>query len=203
MSRNPAFPRAINTVSWEHNGNRVTAREMKTLSFLILVAIGLSGCQTPPPRQTVLPPKMVETQPVPGAQPAPEKLQRALLDTDYDFARASEEKGAPEAFFDFLTADATLLPEGEPAIKGRDAIKVYLSARPQGLLTWKPREAGIGVGSDVGYTTGAYEFRENSTDGRPQIRYGKYVTIWNKQPDGSWKAGLTISNSSPPPGERR
>ena len=55
------------------------------------------------------------------------------------------------------------------------------------------------VERDVGYTRGSYVFRANGPDGKPQISYGKYVTIWRKQADGEWKFVLDIGNHSPPP----
>ena len=35
-------------------------------------------------------------------------------------------------------------------------------------------------------------------DGTPMGDFGKYATIWKKQPDGSWKVVLDIVNSDVP-----
>jgi ketosteroid isomerase-like protein len=169
--------------------------------LLFLAVFGLTGCQNMQPQPHPVAPTVA-----PKAQPVEERHEdkvRALLDTDMDFARASEEKGAPEAYFEFLAPDATLLPEGELPILGRDAIKVHQAAGPQGLLTWKPRAVEVARSGELGYTWGSYEFRENNPERRPPIQYGKYLTAWKKQPNGAWKATILIRNSSPPPGERR
>jgi ketosteroid isomerase-like protein len=126
-----------------------------------------------------------------------------LLEADLAFSRLCEEKGAATAFYEFLTPDAVNLPPGEFPIKGREAIRVHLSAGPQGVLTWKPAGAETSRSGDLGYTWGAYEFSVTGPDGRPQTSYGKYVTIWKKQADGSWKVVLDTGNSSPPPTQRR
>lgn len=168
--------------------------------MLLPAALCLAGCDSLQ-QQHASAPKVA-----PKAEPEPdhrEERKRALLDTDMDFARTSEEKGAPEAFAEFLAADAMLLPEGELPIQGRDAIKVHQAAGPQGLLTWKPRGVEIAGSGDLGYTWGAYEFREKNPDGRPAVHNGKYVTTWRKQADGSWKAALLIKNASPSAEERR
>jgi ketosteroid isomerase-like protein len=168
--------------------------------LLFFAVFNLAGCENMQRQQTVAPKIAPKAEPVVEHH---EDRRRVLLDTDMDFARISEEKGAPEAFFEFLAADATLLPEGELPIEGRDAIKVHQAAGPQGLLTWKPRAVEVATGGDLGYTWGSYEFRENSSESRQAIRYGKYVTVWKREPNGPWKAVLLIRNSSPPAGERR
>jgi ketosteroid isomerase-like protein len=126
-----------------------------------------------------------------------------LLDTDIDFSRVSVEKGAAEAFFEFLAPDAISLPVGEFPIRGRDAIKIHLAAGPQGILAWTPVEAEVARSGDLGYTWGNYEFRSEGPDGKRQITYGKYISIWKKQTDGSWKVMLDGGNPSPPPTQRR
>jgi ketosteroid isomerase-like protein len=169
---------------------------------LLVGVLAIAGCQNPDSRHSVAPTVLPKTE-----GPAPEEhaadRRRALLDTDIDFARASEEKGTAEAYLEFLTPDATLLPEGELPIQGRDAIKVHQAAGPEGILLWKPRAVEVASSGDLGYTWGTCEFRQSNPQGRQGARYGKYVTAWKKQPDGAWKAHLLIRNSSPPPEQRR
>jgi ketosteroid isomerase-like protein len=189
-------------------------------AFAAVIVLLLTGCATmtpapPPPRQQpqVLAPKAAAEVPVVSSQPPQVHVQppqvnqdaarRALLEADFDFARASEDKGAADAFYDFLDENALLLPEGELPITGRDAIRVRQAAEPQGLLTWRPHESQVSASGDLGYTWGAYEFREKNAEGRAQIRYGKYLCVWKKEPDGAWKVMVRSSNPSPPPSERR
>jgi len=182
---------------------------------LLPLCVGLllfAGCETPhtpqpiTPITTAAPSKTIEPAvPSKATAPAPEEdpavRRRALLDTDIDFARVSEEKGTAEAYLEFLAADAILLPDGELPIQGRDAIRVHHAAGPEGVLLWKPR--AVEVAGELGYTWGVCEFHQSNPEGRQAVRYGKYVTTWKKQPDGVWKAQLLIRNSSPPPEQRR
>jgi len=166
--------------------------EARKWVITLLALVGLCGCATTThPPVTVLP--VIST----------EANRKALLDADSAFSRLSEEKGAAQAFYQFLAPEATYLPMGGPPIKGREAIRIHLSAGTNGVLKWKPAEADVARSGDSGYTWGNYEFQSTGPDGQAQTNYGKYITVWRKQPDGSWKAVLDGSNLSPPPSERR
>jgi len=130
-----------------------------------------------------------------------EAERQALLQRDVAFSETSEKKGAAQAFYEFMTADATLLQTGDPPIKGIETIKVRMAAGEQGTLTWKPEEASVAASGDMGYTWGNFEFKSQNPDRKPT--YGKYVSVWKKQEDGSWKAVLCSVNSSPDRGARR
>ncbi|HSU53135.1 MAG TPA: DUF4440 domain-containing protein [Candidatus Dormibacteraeota bacterium] len=163
-----------------------------------------------PSTAPVLPPKALTSTPVtppplatPPASTNTENARRILLDADFDFAQESEERGAAQAFFDFSAPEATLLPDGALPVKGRDAIQVFYAARPKGTLTWRPHDAEVAASADLGYTWGNYEFRESNAEGGPRVSYGKYVSLWKKEPDGTWKLVLHSVNTSPAPGERR
>jgi len=160
-------------------------------------------------------PKAAEPTPAPAPKPAPapivmkhsapkinlEAERQALLDRDNAFSETSQAKGAAQAFYEFMATDATLLQTGEPPIKGIETIKVRLTAGPQGTLTWKPSEVEVSAAGDLGYTWGTYEFRSKNSERKPT--YGKYVNVWKKQGDGTWKVVLTASNASPDTGTRR
>jgi ketosteroid isomerase-like protein len=182
---------------------------MKTAEVFFLIAlVGLPACSTTHSSKTNLEMERAAA----NDRPVVDSVLRSadadaksakLLQTDLAFSRLCEEKGAAAAFYEFLTPEATSLPPGEFPIKGREAIRVHWSAGPQGALTWKPATAQVARSGELGYTWGTYEFSVSGPDGRPQISYGKYVTIWKKQADGSWKVLLDTGNSSPPPTQGR
>ena len=67
-------------------------------------------------------------------------------------------------------------------------------------LVWDPDTATIAAGGDLGYTIGRYQLRRLSPDGSfAVLSTGRYLTIWRKQADGSWKAELDTGNPDPPP----
>lgn len=53
-------------------------------------------------------------------------------------------------------------------------------------IRWQPLDAAISSSGDLGYTIGAYEI-VRSGENAGVVTTGKYVTIWKKQADGSWK----------------
>jgi ketosteroid isomerase-like protein len=119
-----------------------------------------------------------------------------LLGTDLAFSRACEEKGAPEAFYEFMSADGVCLLPGEAPIEGRDAIKVYFAAGAVASISWKPR--GWEIGSNLGYTWGTYESRA-SQETSAAVSKGKYVLVWKKESDETWRAVLFATSPGPKP----
>jgi ketosteroid isomerase-like protein len=122
-----------------------------------------------------------------------------LVKTDRDFAAFAQQHGVANGFREFAAPDAMSLPMGEAPIHGRDAIFRAMSDSPPGQLSWEPSGGEIARSGDLGYTWGTYEFRTSDTEGKPVTRHGKYVTVWKKQRDGSWKYVVDIGNSNPPP----
>lgn len=152
-----------------------------------------------PSKETVAP-KPVQSEP----PEADLEVQRnALLERDLSFCRMCEEKGAAEAFYEFLAPEAVELSAGQPPIRGRDAIKVHLAAGPQGFLTWQPQAADVSRSGDMGFTWGTAIFQSKGVDEKPLVSYRKYVAVWKKQKSAGWKVVLFSSNPSPPPAERR
>lgn len=142
------------------------------------------------------------TAPVPVALDV-EAERSSLLEADLSFSRRSEEKGAAQAFYEFLAPDGVTLSAGEPPIRGREAIKVHFAVGPQGFFTWQPIAADVSGSGDVGYTWGTANFQTKGSDDKPRIVYSKYVTVWRKQNGGRWKVVLFSTSPSPPPTERR
>ena len=98
-------------------------------------------------------------------------------------------------------ADAYLLAPNAPLIEGREAIQAVfadLEAIPEYSLSWEPTDAEVGDAGDLGYTIGAYEMRM-APEGTPITIVGKYMTIWKKQADGTWKVAVDMFNADGPP----
>ncbi len=123
-----------------------------------------------------------------------------LMAVDREFAHATAARGI-DGWMTYVAADAAFMPDGADPVRGTAAIRAFYTpafARPSYSLTWQPAEADVSRSGDLGYTYGQYESRSTGQDGRPATSRGKYVTIWKKQVDGSWKAVVDIGNSSPP-----
>lgn len=128
-----------------------------------------------------------------------EKEKENLIKTDIEFSRTSVEKGAAEAFYLYLADDAVQLPAGFPPIVGREKIRESMSGSSKAVLKWEPAKADVAKSGDLGYTWGNYEISWQGEEGKTEKLYGKYLNLWKKQPDGTWKAIVDIGNQSPPP----
>jgi ketosteroid isomerase-like protein len=122
-------------------------------------------------------------------QKAPDlkKEKEKLLETDRLFSKTSKEKGFAGAFALFLSEEARMFQNNFPPIEGTADIVMFLSENTTGTVTWEPYFVEISASADLGYTLGKYESTDASSPGRGSVSYGHYVTIWKKQPDGSWK----------------
>ncbi len=101
-----------------------------------------------------------------------------------------------------LADDAVFFGDGMPRITGKAAIRqawTDMSKAPGFSISWLPEGAVVAASGDLGYTFGSNEFRLNDAKGVRVTTKGKYVTIWRKQADGSWKAIVDTGNSDAPP----
>jgi ketosteroid isomerase-like protein len=57
----------------------------------------------------------------------------------------------------------------------------------------------MAASGDLGFTTGPWEAKADIKDEKPQ-GYGHFVTVWKKQPDGSWKFVVDLGISHPQSG---
>ncbi len=98
----------------------------------------------------------------------------------------------------YFAEDAELLIPGEPTLTGRDAIEVilvkWLSGPPRTLEIVKSDVRSAG---DMAVDRAIRTVREgDSPDGA--VRTGKYVMVWQRWSDGTWKIVWDIWNSNAP-----
>jgi len=112
----------------------------------------------------------------------------------------SESIDDTDAFLSFFANGAHFMPFGAPLAQG-DAIRATwegLIAMPGFGLKWQATSAEVAGSGDIGYTIGSFELTVEQ-DGTATLSEGKYVTVWHKQADGSWKTQVDIFNSNGPP----
>lgn len=135
----------------------------------------------------------IQAQAVKPSKSAPvrDDLQK-LVETEQAFARTAAEKGTKAAFLSFLADDGIIFNPTEA--NG----KLVWRAREEtpALLAWSPAWADISSDGKLGYTTGGWELRPKGKADKPTA-FGEYVTIWQKQSDGSFKAVLDIGIGHP------
>lgn len=98
----------------------------------------------------------------------------------------------------FYADDAIAYPPNEPAAFGRvAATKVWAAyfAEPSFKISWKTTHAEVAASGDFGYTAGTYEDSYTGAEGKVVHEVGKFMCVWKRQPDGSWKAHRDFWNS--------
>jgi ketosteroid isomerase-like protein len=101
------------------------------------------------------------------------------------------------AFFD---DQGSMLSPNDPIATGKAAIsKLIAGDFSFGELTWQVDKAGVSKSGDLGYTSGRYIFSFKGPSGKPATDNGKYLTVWKKQADGSWKVLFDMFNTDLPP----
>lgn len=127
--------------------------------------------------------------------------ERVLLERDAEFDRVTAAEGM-EGFLSFIADDAAFFPANAAIVTGREAVGaawVEVLTTPGVSLRWQPIKAELARSGELGYTYGRYQLTATDAEGQSITRYGKYVTIWKKQPDGAWRVVVDIGNASPPP----
>ncbi len=97
--------------------------------------------------------------------------------------------------------DAVFEPPNTPSAKGVDAIRAWceplFTQMKTKTLTVSNKE--IDVSGDIAVDTGDYDWTLTPAAGGGDVRsVGRYVAIWHRQADGSWKTTRNIWNSSEP-----
>jgi hypothetical protein len=110
-----------------------------------------------------------------------------IWSADSSFSDLAIRMGLPFAFSN--TAAPTGVVFGDPAlIVGPDAIRTYLSEQAGGSsLTWHPVYADVAASRDLGFTVGEYVSTGRGPSGATVQRFGKYLTVWQRQGNGDWR----------------
>ena len=93
--------------------------------------------------------------------------------------------------------DANVLPPDAPLAQGKEesrAVFASLEAMPGYSLTWSPLKGD--ASGHLGYTIGTYRIEVQDSEGYPLAIDGKYMTVWKKQPDGTWKVAVDMFNAN-------
>lgn len=111
---------------------------------------------------------------------------KGLADNERAFAAMASEpdKTVRDAFLHFAADDGVVLgAEGPANAKAAfNAAPPPPPGTPKLQLLWWPVHAEIASSADLGWTTGPSKRIRGD-----QIRYGFFVTVWKKQPDGTWR----------------
>ena len=113
--------------------------------------------------------------------------QTGLIKLDADWSNAVAAKDV-EKTMSYYADDALMMSPNIPALTGKQSIRTLwksLLEAPGFAGGWKATK--VDVSGDLSYVTGTYEITETDDSGKAMTDKGKYLKVWKKQPDGSWK----------------
>ena len=142
-----------------------------------------------------------------GTGAADTKIEQALRDLDVQWAKAVEAKDLDKSV-SYYSDDAIVLPPNASIATTKEAIRNIwkdLLASPGLAFRWKTTKVEVAKSGDMAYLSGTYELTMNDATGKPVSDRGKYIVVWEKQADGTWKAAADIWNSDLPvaPAEKK
>ena len=141
----------------------------------------------------------------PPATSVSEKLRASTAKVraaDSLFSDLSDRMGAGYAFSNTIAPLGVLF--GSPRlVVGPDATRELYAARGNGTaLTWHPVFAWVTTPEDLGFTVGEYIATLRGPSGAAVQRFGKYLTVWQRQSDGTWKFVADGGNPTPKAADR-
>jgi uncharacterized protein (TIGR02246 family) len=128
--------------------------------------------------------------------------EKAIRDTEAQWLKDIQAKDLDKDVSHYDNDASFLLPNA-PIITGKTAITGVhkdLLADPNFALDFSSSKVEVAKSSDLAYSQGAYTM--TTTDPKtkkPQTEKGKYITVFKKQADGSWKAIEDMLNGDAPP----
>jgi ketosteroid isomerase-like protein len=92
--------------------------------------------------------------------------------------------------------DAIELPPNQPAVQGRAAIAEFLGSFSK-VTSFGAQTLDLTGAGDLAYQYGTYHMVMEGPNG-PMTDDGKFIEVWKRQTDGSWKVPYDMLNSDVP-----
>lgn len=120
---------------------------------------------------------------------------RQLLD---GFA-AAELAGDWDRALEYVADDVVAMPANQPAIVGRAALREFVESVDVTVTSLSMTPTRIDGRGDLAYAHGSYtETLSFASSPQPVEAVGKFLWVFEKGPDGVWRAKVAIANSDQP-----
>ena len=126
--------------------------------------------------------------------------EAALRNAHDNWAKAGQTK-LVAAWMVFYADDAVVLPPNDKLADNRQDIAKAIGdvlALPELAVDWHPAKVEAAGSGDLGYVRGTYTLSFRNPKGETVSDRGKYLEVWRKQADDSWKCIVDTWNSDLP-----
>jgi ketosteroid isomerase-like protein len=127
--------------------------------------------------------------------------EATLRNLDAEWSKAAATTKDVDKTVSYYSDDAIVMPPNIPTLTGKEPIRALWKSMlesPGFGGGWKATKVEVAKSGDIGYVTGTYELRETGDDGKPMTDKGKFLEVWKKQSDGSWKCVADMFSSDLP-----
>jgi uncharacterized protein (TIGR02246 family) len=114
-------------------------------------------------------------------------------------AVAAEDAAATAAFY---APDAQLINPGAAPSTTPEAVRnayAEIFNDPNGALTFSTENVIAPSSGDYAFTEGPFTITYSNAQGQPESASGRYITVWRRQDDGSWKVIRDIATPGAAP----
>ena len=165
----------------------ILVREPSLRLVAVLIALAmLSGCTGAPPAAV--------------AQAAVD--DKAAVDRATAAFHQTLRSNDAEGFMTYVADDVVFMPPGEPPVRGRDAVRQWLTRFLRQYRTSRLilADREVFVGSRWAVEVGTFEWALQPTvGGGTVVDRGNYMQVWKQQDDKTWRFAREVYNSSVPP----
>ena len=126
--------------------------------------------------------------------------EAALRKLDDEWSKAAGSRDV-EKTISYYSDAAVVMPPNIPTLTGKEPIRTLwksMLGSPDFSGGWKATKVEVARSGDLSYGSGIYEFNEKDDSGKPITDKGKYLEVWKKQTDGSWKCVADMFSSDLP-----
>jgi ketosteroid isomerase-like protein len=130
----------------------------------------------------------------------PARARAALLAADRAFDSTVAARGL-EGWVSFFGDSGQQIDRHGDFVIGPAAVRDHM----RGLLTdstrslrWTPDHAEASADLTLGYTWGRWMLSVRDSAGSRAVGQGRYLTVWRKQRDGSWKVEADVGTDTSP-----
>jgi uncharacterized protein (TIGR02246 family) len=160
----------------------------------VVALVGMAACTTQQARRSDTTTPATAT--LAGAPATDAAAVRQAIEAQNTRFSAAAVKGDTATIAGLYTDDAIVMAPNGPAMHGHDAIaKGFASMSAMKLSDLKLQTQDVIVAGDYAIETGAYDLSAQPAKAKPVHDVGKYIVVWKKQTDGSYRLLRDIYNT--------
>jgi ketosteroid isomerase-like protein len=127
------------------------------------------------------------------------KIEQALRKLDAQWSAAASAKNVDKTV-SYYSDDAIVLPPNTKVATTKAAIRAQWKGDLDSMIkgSWKATRVEVAKSGDMAYVSGTYDWTSKDPSGKTVKDHGKYLEVFEKQADGSWKCTADCWNSDLP-----